>query len=164
MPLLSSFYYFLVSSSIIHNQRHIFHRLSLLIFHGRIVFIPGRIFFFFLSPHHASTFISFINTRQQKSQKLISTCCTPPIHSTLSVSPTSLSVFPNPSWQPLLPHPPVRVFCCRITLCLLRFVLCSRPITTTGEVTGVGLPISCVVVNVEDLLQIQNRPPLAGGE
>uniref|UniRef100_A0A8C4E7G5 Rhotekin a n=1 Tax=Dicentrarchus labrax TaxID=13489 RepID=A0A8C4E7G5_DICLA len=49
---------------------------------------------------------------------------------------------------PLLPHPPVRVFCCRITLCLLRFVLCSRPITTTGEVRGVGLHINYVLVNV----------------
>lgn len=46
---------------------------------------------------------------------------------------------PNTRWQPLLPHPPVRVFCCRITLCLLRFVLFSHLITTTGEVTGIGL-------------------------
>lgn len=54
--------------------------------------------------------------------------------------------FPNPppSWQHLLLHPPVRVFCCRITLCLLRFVLCSRLITTTGEVTGEGLHINGV--------------------
>lgn len=46
------------------------------------------------------------------------------------------SCYPNTFWQLLLLHPPVRVFCCRIMLCLLRFVLSSHPITTTGEVTG----------------------------
>lgn len=44
-------------------------------------------------------------------------------------------------------------------------MLCSRPITTTGEVTGVGLHISYVVVNtaVQELLQILDQPHLADG-
>lgn len=62
----------------------------------------------------------------------------PPVLSTLSVWPILLMVFLTPSWQPLFQRPPVRVFCCRITLCLLRFVLCSRPITMTGEVAAAG--------------------------
>lgn len=61
----------------------------------------------------------------------------PFIHSFI---PSRLVDFPKLRWQRLLPHPPARVFCCRITLCLLRFVLCSHPITATGEVAGVGLP------------------------
>ena len=107
----------------------------------------------FLLSHRALTFISLINTHQtlinhdhQNTYNLNSTCCTPPVVSTPSLSPTSLSVFLTlPHRQPLLPHPPLRVSCCRITLCLLRFVLCSRPITTTGEVTGVGLHMNYAV-------------------
>ena len=107
---------------------------------------------FFLFSHHALTFISFINTHRPLSTSvtnhqnhtkselhLLHTSY--PLH--LFSLPDFPLGFPNPHRQPLLPHPPVRVFCCRITLCLLRFVLCSRPITTTGEVTGVGLHILC---------------------
>lgn len=42
---------------------------------------------------------------------------------------------PPPPPAPQWPLHPVRGFCCRITLSLLRSELCSPPITMTGEVT-----------------------------
>lgn len=81
-----------------------FHQLSRLIFNVWIIFMLEWIFFFFLILRHTLTFISLITpflisvvtikTHQNK------TCCTPPIHSTLSLSPTSLSVFLTPPSSP----------------------------------------------------------------
>lgn len=66
-------------------------------------------------------------------------CCIPPPSPPLFSRPPLGCV--NLPWQLLLLRPPVRVFCCRITLCPLRFVLCSHPITMTGEVTKTKVKI-----------------------
>lgn len=94
-------YYFLVSSYVIHGQHHISCQLLPLISIGRIIFTLEWNFFLFL--HLTLTFyfsltcidlFHFCHDHQTHHNK---TCCTPPIHSTFSLSPQLPLGFPNPS-------------------------------------------------------------------
>lgn len=152
---------------IIHDTHHIPIKIPPFICNGWII-ITFELISFCLPSH---TFFTIIKTHKKTELGLLHTSYPP------SLSPTSFLVSLTP-WQPLLPHPPVRVFCCRITLCLLRFVLCSHPITTTGEVTGSGLHVNYVAVNVwkeyssdtmdkveaiQGVFQVQHRIQLVDG-
>ncbi len=119
-----------------------------------VVFISVPSLFVFLSVFPLLFHIDFFHTLLYF-PGFMPYICNPnihPIHSPTTVSlfgwyinthsralPTTLPLLapcafcwpPPPQW----PLHPVRGFCCRITLSLLRSELCSPPITMTGEVT-----------------------------
>ncbi len=98
-----------------------------LIFFHTLLYFPGFMPYICnpnIHPIHSPTTVSlfgwYINTHSRA------------LPTTLPLlAPCAFCWPPPPQW----PLHPVRGFCCRITLSLLRSELCSPPITMTGEVT-----------------------------